>query len=124
MQICAIIEPKTTLLNKLDENSISFITKQLRELRLQVQNLENSTGQNAALFQEQLEKSDKARLELKEDIQSSINNISLRNEFPRNSTPILDRSVLNLNNDLHHTIPSNAGVETYCNFKEIPILEE
>ncbi|MBW0583094.1 hypothetical protein O181_122809, partial [Austropuccinia psidii MF-1] len=95
----------------------------LRELKIQVQNLENSTGHNAALFQEQLEKSDKARLELKEDIQSSINNISLKNEFPRQSTPILDRNVLNLNNDLHHTISSN-DVETACNFKDIPRLEE
>ncbi|MBW0568644.1 hypothetical protein O181_108359 [Austropuccinia psidii MF-1] len=76
-QICARIESK------------------LRELKLQAQNLENSTGHNAALFQEQLEKSDKARPELKEDIQSSINNISLKNELPRQSTPILDRNVLN-----------------------------
>ncbi|MBW0497681.1 hypothetical protein O181_037396 [Austropuccinia psidii MF-1] len=91
---------------------------------MQVQNLENLSGHNAALFQEQLEKSDKARLQLKEDIQSSINNISLNNEWPRQSTPILDRNVLNLNNDLHHTISSNAEVETACSFKEIPILEE
>ncbi|MBW0572367.1 hypothetical protein O181_112082 [Austropuccinia psidii MF-1] len=115
-QICARIESKVTLLNQPDDNSISFITGQLRELKLQVQNLENSTGHNAALFQEQLEKSDKARLELKEDIQSSINNISLKNELPRQSTPILDRNVLN---DLHHTISSNE-VETACNFKDIP----
>ncbi|MBW0577455.1 hypothetical protein O181_117170 [Austropuccinia psidii MF-1] len=120
MQICARIESKVTLLNQPDDNSISFITGQLRELKLQVQNLENSTGHNAALFQEQLEKSDKARLELKEDIQSSINNISLKNELPRQSTPILDRNVLN---DLHHTISSNE-VETACNFKDIPKLEE
>ena len=46
-----------------------FINKQLKDLRIKVQNLENPTGHNAALFQEQLEKSDKARLELKEDIQ-------------------------------------------------------
>ncbi|MBW0585260.1 hypothetical protein O181_124975, partial [Austropuccinia psidii MF-1] len=77
MQICARIESKATLLNQPDDNSIPFITRQLKDLRIQVQNLENSTGNNAALFQEQLEKSDKARLELKEDIQSSINNISL-----------------------------------------------
>ena len=74
--------------------------------------MENSTGQNAALFQEQLQKSDKAILEFKEDIQASINNISLKNDLPRQSTPILDRNVLNLNNDLHHTISSNAEVET------------
>ncbi|MBW0591648.1 hypothetical protein O181_131363, partial [Austropuccinia psidii MF-1] len=96
------------------------LVKLLRELKLQVQNLENSTGHNAALFQEQLEKSDKARLELKENIQSSINDISLKNELPSQSTPILDRNVLN---DLHHTISSNE-VETACNFKDIPKLEE
>ncbi|MBW0542683.1 hypothetical protein O181_082398 [Austropuccinia psidii MF-1] len=123
-QICARIESKVTLLNQPDDNSISFITRQLKELRIQVQNLENSTGQNTALFQEQLEKGDKARLELKEDIQSSTNNISLENEFPRQSTPILDRNVLTLNNDLHHTISSNAEVETACNFKDIPRIEE
>ncbi|MBW0551849.1 hypothetical protein O181_091564, partial [Austropuccinia psidii MF-1] len=50
------------------------LVKQLKELRIQVQNLENSIAHNAALFQEQLEKSDKSRLELKEDIQSSNNN--------------------------------------------------
>ncbi|MBW0590930.1 hypothetical protein O181_130645 [Austropuccinia psidii MF-1] len=83
-----------------------------------------STGHNAALFQEQLEKGDKTRIELKEDIQSSINNISLRIDFPRHSTPIHHRNVLNLNNDLHHTISSNAEVETACNFKDIPRLEE
>ncbi|MBW0584567.1 hypothetical protein O181_124282, partial [Austropuccinia psidii MF-1] len=93
---------------------------QLKELRIQVQSLEKSSGNNAALFQDQLEKSDKARLELKEDIQSIINNISLKNEFPRQSTPILDRNVLNLNNDLHHTVSSNAEVETACNFKDVP----
>ncbi|MBW0553843.1 hypothetical protein O181_093558 [Austropuccinia psidii MF-1] len=81
-QTCARIESKVTFLIQPDDNSISFIAGQLRELRLQVQNLENSTGNDAALFQEQLEKSDKERLELKEDIQSSINNISLKNEFP------------------------------------------
>ncbi|MBW0494195.1 hypothetical protein O181_033910 [Austropuccinia psidii MF-1] len=115
--------PKVTLLNQPDDTFISFITKQLRELRIKVKNLENSTGHNAALFQEQLEKSDKARLELKEDIQSSINNISLKNELPRQSTPILDRNVLKLNNALHHTISSNAEVDTACNFKDIPRLE-
>ncbi|MBW0581778.1 hypothetical protein O181_121493 [Austropuccinia psidii MF-1] len=123
-QICEIIESKVTLLNQTDDNSVAFITRQLKELRIQVQNLENSTGQNAALFQEQLEKGDKARLELKEDIQSSINSISLKNELPRQSTPILDRNLLNLNNDLHNTILSNANVETACNFKEIQRLEE
>ncbi|MBW0553226.1 hypothetical protein O181_092941 [Austropuccinia psidii MF-1] len=40
-QICARIESKVTLLNQPDDNSISFITGQLRELKLQVQNLEN-----------------------------------------------------------------------------------
>ncbi|MBW0581677.1 hypothetical protein O181_121392 [Austropuccinia psidii MF-1] len=123
-QICARIKFKDTLLNQPDDNSISFITRQLKELKIQVQNLENSTVHNAALFQEQLKKSDKERLELKEYIQSSINNISLNNDFPRQSTPILDRNVLNLNNDLHHTISSNAEVETACNFKDIPRLEE
>ncbi|MBW0542652.1 hypothetical protein O181_082367 [Austropuccinia psidii MF-1] len=88
-QICARIESKVTLLNQPDDNSISFITKQLKELRIQVQNLETSTGHNAALFQEQLEKSDKARIELKEDIQSSINNISLRNQLPRQPHQLL-----------------------------------
>ncbi|MBW0591134.1 hypothetical protein O181_130849 [Austropuccinia psidii MF-1] len=29
-----------------------------------------------------------------------------------------------MNNDLHHKIPSNAEVETACNFKDIPRLEE
>ncbi|MBW0460625.1 hypothetical protein O181_000340 [Austropuccinia psidii MF-1] len=124
MQICARIESEVTLLNQTDENSISFITRQLRELRIQVQNLENSTGYNADLFQEQLEKSDKERLQLKEGIQSSINNISLKNEFLRQSTTILDRNVLKLNNDLHHTISTNAEVETACNIKDIPRLEE
>ncbi|MBW0536283.1 hypothetical protein O181_075998 [Austropuccinia psidii MF-1] len=122
-QICARIESKFTLLNQPDENSISFITGRLRELKLQVQNLENSTGHNAALFEEQLEKSDKARLELNEDIRSSINNILLKNKLPRQSTPILDRNVFNLNNDLHHTISSN-DVENSCNFKDIQRLEE
>ncbi|MBW0476027.1 hypothetical protein O181_015742 [Austropuccinia psidii MF-1] len=123
-QICARIESKVTLLNQPDDNDIFFIARQLKELRIQVQNLENSTGHNADLFQEQLEKNDKARLELKEDIQSSINNISLKNDLPRQSTPVLDRNVLNLNNDLHHKILSNAEVETACNFKDIPRLEE
>ncbi|MBW0584010.1 hypothetical protein O181_123725 [Austropuccinia psidii MF-1] len=118
--ICAGIESKATLLNQPDDNSISFITGQLRELKLQVQSLKNLTGNNTALFQEQLKKSDKERLELKEDIQSSINNISLKNELPRQSTPILDRNVLN---DLHHTISSNE-VETAFNVIEIPKLEE
>ncbi|MBW0490316.1 hypothetical protein O181_030031 [Austropuccinia psidii MF-1] len=105
------------------EAEITVITV-LKELRIQAQNLENSTGQNADLFQEQLEKSDKERLELKEDIQSIINNISLKNEFPRQSTPILDRNVLSLNNDLHHTISRNAEFKTVCNFKAIPRLEK
>ncbi|MBW0504085.1 hypothetical protein O181_043800 [Austropuccinia psidii MF-1] len=124
MQICARIESKFNLLNQPDDNYISFITRQSKELRIQVQSLENSTGHNKDLFQEKLEKSDKERLELKEDIQSSINNISLKNDLPRQSTPILDRNVLNLNNDLHHTVSSNAEVETACNFKEIPRLEK
>ncbi|MBW0570314.1 hypothetical protein O181_110029 [Austropuccinia psidii MF-1] len=58
-QICARMESKVTLLNQPDDNSISFITRQLKELRIQVQSLENSTGHNAALLQEQLDKSDK-----------------------------------------------------------------
>ncbi|MBW0580431.1 hypothetical protein O181_120146, partial [Austropuccinia psidii MF-1] len=61
-QIYAIIESEVTLLNQPDDNSVSFITRQLKELRIQVQNLEHSTGHNAAIFQEQLEKSYKARL--------------------------------------------------------------
>ncbi|MBW0589800.1 hypothetical protein O181_129515 [Austropuccinia psidii MF-1] len=101
-----------------------FLTKQLKDLRIQVQNLENSTGHNAPLFEEQLEKSDKARLELKEEIESTINNLSLKNELPRKSTPIPDRNVLSLNDDLHHKISNNAEVETACNLKEIPISEE
>ncbi|MBW0554014.1 hypothetical protein O181_093729 [Austropuccinia psidii MF-1] len=120
----ATIESTVTLLNQTNENSISLIARQLKELRIQVQSMENSTGHNAALFQEQLEKSKKASLELKEDIQASINNISLKNDFPRQSTPILDRNVLNLNNDLQNTVSSNAEVETSCNFKEIPRLAE
>ncbi|MBW0498190.1 hypothetical protein O181_037905 [Austropuccinia psidii MF-1] len=124
MQIVPRIESNVTLPNQPDDNSIYFITRQLKEVRIQVQNLENSTGHNAALFQEQLEKSDKARLELKEDIQSSINNISLKNDLPRQSTPILDRNVLNVNNDLNHTISRNEEVNTACNFKGIPRLEE
>ncbi|MBW0512367.1 hypothetical protein O181_052082, partial [Austropuccinia psidii MF-1] len=123
-QICARIESKVTLLNQPDDNSISFITIQLKELIIRVQNLEDSSGHNEALFQEQLEKSDKARLEFNEDIQSSIHNISLKNDLPRKSTPILDRNVLNLNNDLHHTISSNVAVETACNLQDIPGLEE
>ncbi|MBW0501590.1 hypothetical protein O181_041305 [Austropuccinia psidii MF-1] len=106
-QISAIIESKVNLLTQPDNNSISFITRQLKELRIQVQNLETSTGHNAALFQKRLEKSDKARIELKEDIQSSFNDISLKNDLPRQSTPNLYRNVLNLSNDLHHTISSN-----------------
>ncbi|MBW0503370.1 hypothetical protein O181_043085 [Austropuccinia psidii MF-1] len=35
-QICATIESKVTLLNKPDDNSISFITRQLKGLRIQV----------------------------------------------------------------------------------------
>ncbi|MBW0550814.1 hypothetical protein O181_090529 [Austropuccinia psidii MF-1] len=122
--ICERIESKITLLNQPDDNSISFITKQLKELRIQVQTLENSTGHNAALFQKKLEKSGKARIELKEDIKLSIKNISLKNELPRQSTPILDRNVFSLNNELHHTVSRNAELETDCNFKEIPRLEE
>ncbi|MBW0581723.1 hypothetical protein O181_121438 [Austropuccinia psidii MF-1] len=58
-QICARIESKVTLLNQPDDNLISFLTRQLKELRIEFPNLENSTGHNAALFHEQLEKSDK-----------------------------------------------------------------
>ncbi|MBW0518005.1 hypothetical protein O181_057720 [Austropuccinia psidii MF-1] len=100
------------------------MTRQFKELRIQVQNFENSTGHNAALFQEQLEKSDKARFEVKEDIQSIINNVSLKNDLSRQSTPIIARNPLNLNNDLSHTTESNAEVETACNFKGITRLEE
>ncbi|MBW0463062.1 hypothetical protein O181_002777 [Austropuccinia psidii MF-1] len=124
MQICARIESKVTLLNQPGHNSISFITTQSKELRIQVQNLENSTGHNAAVFEEQLEKSDKARLELKKNFKSSIDNISLKNELQRQYAPIIDRNLLNLNNDLHHKMSRNAEVETSCNFEDIPILEE
>ncbi|MBW0488356.1 hypothetical protein O181_028071 [Austropuccinia psidii MF-1] len=119
-----IIGLETTLLNQPEGNSISFITKQLRELRIQIQNLENSTGHNAALFQEQLEKCDKAILQSKEDIQSITNNILLKNELPRQSTPILERNVLKFKNDLHNTISSNSKVENAYNFKDISRLEE
>ncbi|MBW0512498.1 hypothetical protein O181_052213 [Austropuccinia psidii MF-1] len=122
--VYARILSKATLLNQPDDNSISFIARQLKELGIQAQNLENSSGHNVGLFREQLEKSEKARLELKDDFQSNINNIALNNELPRQATPILDRNVLNLNNDLHHTISSNAEVETVCNFKDIIRLEE
>ncbi|MBW0506411.1 hypothetical protein O181_046126 [Austropuccinia psidii MF-1] len=64
------------------------------------------------------------KLQLKEDIKLIINNISPKKDLPRQSTPILDRNVLNLNDDLHHTISSNAEVGTACNFKDIPRLEE
>ncbi|MBW0541374.1 hypothetical protein O181_081089 [Austropuccinia psidii MF-1] len=124
MKICARIESKVTLLNQPDDNSICFIARKLKELRIQVQNLENSIGQKKALFQEQLEKNDKKRLELKEDIQSSINHISLKNDLPRQSTPILDRNVPKMSNELHNTISSNAEVEISCNFKDIPRLQE
>ncbi|MBW0540139.1 hypothetical protein O181_079854 [Austropuccinia psidii MF-1] len=53
---CARVESKVTLFNQPDDNSISVITRQLKELRIQVQKLENSTGNDAALFQEQLER--------------------------------------------------------------------
>ncbi|MBW0527915.1 hypothetical protein O181_067630 [Austropuccinia psidii MF-1] len=75
-------------------------------------------------MKEQLEKSDKARIELEEDIQSSINNSSLKNELTRQSTSALDINLLNLNNDLHHTFSRNEEVETSCNFKDIPRLKE
>ncbi|MBW0468071.1 hypothetical protein O181_007786 [Austropuccinia psidii MF-1] len=81
-------------------------------------------GHSAALFQEQLEKSDKERLYWKEDIQSSINNISLKNELPQQCTQILDKNVSNLNNDLHYTVSRNSEVETAFDFKETGRLEE
>ncbi|MBW0559039.1 hypothetical protein O181_098754 [Austropuccinia psidii MF-1] len=107
-----------------DNIFLAQICARLKELRIQVKNFENSTGHHAAVFQEQLEKSDKERIELKEDIQSSINTILLKNELPRQSTPILDRNVLNVNTDLNHEISSNVEVEAACNFKDIPRLEE
>ncbi|MBW0463236.1 hypothetical protein O181_002951 [Austropuccinia psidii MF-1] len=61
---------------------------------------------------------------MEEDIHSIINNTSLENELPTQSTPILDKNVLNLNNDSHYTISRNAEVETARNFKDIPRLEE
>ncbi|MBW0468553.1 hypothetical protein O181_008268 [Austropuccinia psidii MF-1] len=124
MHICERIESKVTLLNQPDDNSISFINKKSKVLRIQAQKLVDSTGNNAAIFQEQLEKIDKAILAFKEDIQSSIKNISLKNEFPKQSTSIFDRNVLSLNNNLHHTILSNAELDAACNLKEIPRLEE
>ncbi|MBW0514709.1 hypothetical protein O181_054424 [Austropuccinia psidii MF-1] len=75
-------------------------------------------------FPRTIGKSYKARLKLKENIQSIIDNVSLKNELPKQSTPIRDRNLLNLNDDLHHTISSNAEVETACNFKNIARLEE
>ncbi|MBW0463425.1 hypothetical protein O181_003140 [Austropuccinia psidii MF-1] len=121
---CEKIESKVTFLNQPDDNSISFTTKKFKDLRIQVQNLENSTGYNAGLFPEKLGKNHKSRRELKEDIQSSINNISLNNEFRRQSTPILEKNEFNLKNDSHDTISSNAEVETACNLKGITRLEE
>ncbi|MBW0547834.1 hypothetical protein O181_087549 [Austropuccinia psidii MF-1] len=96
----------------------------LKELRIQVKNLEHSNNHHATPFRRQFEKSDKARLQLKEDIKSSINNIQLKNELQIQSTQILDRNVFNLNNDLHHKISSNAELKTSYNFKDIPRLEE
>ncbi|MBW0552254.1 hypothetical protein O181_091969 [Austropuccinia psidii MF-1] len=49
-QNCARIESKVTVLNQPDDNIISILTRQLKELRIQVQKLENATGHNAALF--------------------------------------------------------------------------
>ncbi|MBW0584696.1 hypothetical protein O181_124411 [Austropuccinia psidii MF-1] len=109
--MCEEIGSKVTLVNQPDDNSISSIIKKIKDLRRQVKNLENSTGHNASLFQEQLERGNKTRLELKEDIQSSSNHISLKIELPRCCTPIPDVKVLFLNNDLHNTIFSNAEVE-------------
>ncbi|MBW0521047.1 hypothetical protein O181_060762 [Austropuccinia psidii MF-1] len=43
---------------------------------------------------------------------------------PKGSTPILDRTVLNLKNDLQNTTSSDAEVETAFNLKDIPRLEE
>ncbi|MBW0571778.1 hypothetical protein O181_111493 [Austropuccinia psidii MF-1] len=122
--ICERIESKATFLNQPDDNYISFLIKQLKDLRIQAQNLENLTVHNSDLFKEQLEKSDKARLQLEEDIQSIINNTSLKKEFPRQSTPILDRNVLKFNHHLNHESSRNAEVEAAFNFKEIPRLEE
>ncbi|MBW0539056.1 hypothetical protein O181_078771 [Austropuccinia psidii MF-1] len=68
-QIFARGESRVTLLNQPDDHSISVLTRQLKELRRQVQSLENSTGHNVGVFKEPLEKCDKSRLELKEDIQ-------------------------------------------------------
>ncbi|MBW0580146.1 hypothetical protein O181_119861 [Austropuccinia psidii MF-1] len=124
MNICERIECKVTFFNQPDDNSIYFITKHSKYLRIEVKILEKSAVHNVALFKKQLEKREKARLEFEEDIQSSINNISLKNEFPRQSTPVLDRNVLNLNNDLHNTASSNAEVETSCKLKDIPRLKE
>ncbi|MBW0593600.1 hypothetical protein O181_133315 [Austropuccinia psidii MF-1] len=122
--MCGEIGSKVSLVNQPDDNSISSIIQKIKDLRRQVKNLENSTGHNAFLFQEQLEKGNKARLELKEDIQSSSNNISLKIELPRCSTPIPDGKVLCLSNELHNTILSNAEVEDTYIFKDIPRLEE
>ncbi|MBW0470864.1 hypothetical protein O181_010579 [Austropuccinia psidii MF-1] len=88
--------------------------------------MENSIAQNAALFQEQWEKSDKERYEFKEDIPSSIENISLKDELPRQSTQIVDRNLFNLNNNdsHHHTNSRNAEVEIKFKCKDIPLLEQ
>ncbi|MBW0513462.1 hypothetical protein O181_053177 [Austropuccinia psidii MF-1] len=97
-----------------------LLSSKIERLKNTSTNLEHSTGHNAALFQEKLEKIDKVRLEFKDDIQSSIKNISPKNELPRQSTPILDRNVLNLNNDLYHTISSNEEVAIFKEDFSIP----
>ncbi|MBW0580132.1 hypothetical protein O181_119847, partial [Austropuccinia psidii MF-1] len=89
-KICARIASKATLFNQPDDNSISFITRQLKELRIQVQNLKNSAGHNTALFQEQLEKSDKERLELKEYIQSISSNAEVETAYNFKDIPRLE----------------------------------
>ncbi|MBW0580957.1 hypothetical protein O181_120672 [Austropuccinia psidii MF-1] len=43
-QICARIESKVTLLNQPDDNSISFITRQLKELKIQVETWKPQLG--------------------------------------------------------------------------------
>ncbi|MBW0463279.1 hypothetical protein O181_002994 [Austropuccinia psidii MF-1] len=98
--------------------------EKFKDLRIKVQNLDCSTTNILAVFQEKLEKHDKERLQLKEDIHSNIYKISFKNELQRKSTPILNINVLNWNNDLNHTISKNAEVEIALNTKDIPCLEE
>ncbi|MBW0572098.1 hypothetical protein O181_111813 [Austropuccinia psidii MF-1] len=110
---------------------IESLEADITAISITVKRIENTASKLGKLnwapyssFQEQWENHEKERLELKEDIKSSINDISLTNDLPRQSTPILERYVLSLNNYSHHTVSSNSELETACNFKETPRLEE